>query len=91
MFKPLTYKFQGIAKRINTFERKSTGEMVNQLLVAGIGETVEANIRNQEDLQKATAMIGKTVEITGEEERSDRFSNTYYLGTVEEIKIPGAK
>lgn len=91
MFKPLTYTFQGIAKRINTFERKSTGEVVNQLMVAGIGETVEANIRSQEDLQKASALIGKTVEVTGEEERSDRFANTYYLDDVKEIKLPGAR
>ncbi len=87
MFKPLTYTFQGIAKRINTFERKSTGETVQQLVVAGLGETVEANISNQQDLQKATALIGKTVEVTGEEIRSDRFQNTYLFGDAKEIKL----
>jgi hypothetical protein len=88
MFKPLSYTFQGIAKRINTFERKSTGETVQQLVVAGLGETIEANILSQEDLQKATSLMGKIVEIQGEEIRSDRFQNTYMFGDVKEIKMP---
>jgi hypothetical protein len=89
MFKPLTYTFQGIARRINTFERKATGETVQQLVVAGLGETVEANITNQDDLQKATAVIGKTVEMSGEEIRSDRFQNTYLFGDVKELRPAG--
>jgi len=85
MFKPLTFTFQGVARRINTFETKR-GETVQQLMVAGLGETLEVVIQNQAQLQACTPLMGKNIEITGEEERSDRFSNRYYFGSIKELK-----
>ncbi len=85
MFKPLTYTFQGVARRMNVFETKK-GDTVHQLMVAGLGETLEVQITDQAQLQACNTLIGKTVEVSGEEERSDRFSNRYYFGSIKEVK-----
>lgn len=85
MYKPLQYTFQGQARRVHSYETKG-GETVQQLLIAGLGETLEVRLTNQAQLQEVNGLIGKSVEVSGEEERSDRFANRYYFGTIKEIK-----